>query len=52
MDTDEEFIGKIDKGVVKIQSVWRGYDCRWKNPFLLINEKCEGSCGGCIGCNR
>ena len=34
----DAFLGKIDKGVVKIQSVWRGYDCRWKNPFLLINN--------------
>ena len=22
--------------IIKIQRVWRGYDCRWKNPFLML----------------
>ena len=22
--------------IIKIQRLWRGYDCRWKNPFLML----------------
>ena len=28
--------GEIKAGVVAFQSLWRGYDCRWKNPFMLL----------------
>ena len=28
--------GKYD--IIKIQRLWRGYDCRWKNPFMLLKE--------------
>ena len=29
---------KCKYDIIKIQRLWRGYDCRWKNPFLLLKE--------------
>ena len=29
---------KINAGIKAFQSLWRGYDCRWKNPFMLLKE--------------
>jgi hypothetical protein len=34
--TIDELVGKYD--IIKIQRLWRGYDCRWKNPFLMIKS--------------
>ena len=33
--------GEIKAGVVAFQSLWRGYDCRWKNPFMLLKESVD-----------
>jgi len=30
----DEITKKYD--IIKIQRLWRGYDCRWKNPFLML----------------
>ena len=35
-DVLNEITGNYD--IIKIQRLWRGYDCRWKNPFLLIKS--------------
>ena len=33
-----DFINEIAEkyDIIKIQRLWRGYDCRWKNPFLML----------------
>ena len=38
-DVVNEIKGKYD--IIKIQRLWRGYDCRWKNPFMLLKESVD-----------
>ena len=33
-DVLEQIKGLYD--IIKIQRLWRGYDCRWKHPFLML----------------
>lgn len=32
---------EIKGGIEVFQSLWRGYDCRWKNPFMLLKESID-----------